>query len=162
MAHNPIVDLAAKSLDDLKKAHWQDGLDMAAAMTDYAHSTGGDVATKKAAGLALVQQLQSEGHISAWAAGNFRAYFNLSPQELSGVIANTPTIPTPQQNLQDIGNAAKNAASSVTNDLLKPLFQANLWIRVAEVALGLILIAVGIAKMTNAIPLATKIAGVVK
>jgi hypothetical protein len=33
-----------------------------------------------------------------------------------------------------------------------------LWIRVAEVAVGVILLAAGIAKMTNAIPVATKIA----
>ena len=135
---------------------------MAAAMTYYAHATGSDVAAKKAAGLDLIQRLQSEGHISGWAAGNFRAYFNLSPQDLAGVIANTPHIAGPQENLQDIGNAAKNAAGSVVNDALKPLFQANLWIRVGEVVLGLILIAVGVAKMTNAIPAATKIAGLVK
>lgn len=42
------------------------------------------------------------------------------------------------------------------------LFQAHIWIRVGEVALGLILIAVGVAKLTNAVPIATKIAKVVK
>lgn len=162
MAHNPIVDLAAKSLQDLETAHFQDGLDMATAMTDYAHA-GSDAAAKKNAGLALVTKLQGEGHISAWAAGNFRAYFNLTPQELqANGIAQTPSIPTPGQTVNDIGKAAENAAGSVTNDVLKPLFQANLWLRVGQVALGLILIAVGVAKMTGAVPLATKIAGVVK
>ncbi|MEU9022347.1 hypothetical protein [Actinomadura sp. NPDC048394] len=53
---------------------------------------------------------------------------------------------------------AGDAVTSVTNDVLKPLFQANLWIRVAEVALGIILIAVGLARITNAVPIATKIA----
>lgn len=42
------------------------------------------------------------------------------------------------------------------------LGQANVWIRVGEVVLGLILITVGIAKMTNAVPIATKVASYVK
>lgn len=53
-----------------------------------------------------------------------------------------------------------NAAKSVTSDVLKPLFQANIWIRVGEVALGIVLIAVGLARLTNAVPIATKIAGI--
>lgn len=48
------------------------------------------------------------------------------------------------------------------NDLLSALSQANTWLRVGEVVIGLILIAVGVAKLTNAVPLATKIAGIVK
>jgi hypothetical protein len=44
---------------------------------------------------------------------------------------------------------------------LSAIFQANIWIRVAEVVLGLVLVAVGLAKMTNAVPVATKIAKVV-
>lgn len=69
-----------------------------------------------------------------------------------------PTNPNNPLHVPDPGSVA----SSVTNDLLKPLFQAHIWLRVGEVALGLILIAVGVARMTNAVPLATKIAGVVK
>lgn len=38
------------------------------------------------------------------------------------------------------------------------LGQAHTWLRVAEVLLGLGLIAIGIAKMTNAVPIATKAA----
>lgn len=45
---------------------------------------------------------------------------------------------------------------------LGPLFQAHIWIRVGEVAVGLILIAVGVAKLTNAVPIATKIARTIK
>lgn len=55
-------------------------------------------------------------------------------------------------------DAAKDAVTGVTNDVLKPLFQGNIWIRVAEVALGVVLIAVGVARLTNALPVATKIA----
>jgi hypothetical protein len=50
--------------------------------------------------------------------------------------------------------------SGVT-DFLQRLGQASTWIRVAEVALGLILIAVGVAKITHVVPIATKIAGAV-
>lgn len=55
-------------------------------------------------------------------------------------------------------------ASDITGSLnpLAGLFQANIWIRVGEVVLGLILIAIGVAKMTNVVPIATKIAKMVK
>jgi hypothetical protein len=45
-----------------------------------------------------------------------------------------------------------------TGDFLSRLTSAALWLRIAEVALGLILIAVGVAKLTNALPAATKVA----
>lgn len=59
------------------------------------------------------------------------------------------------------GGIGGQVVNAVTNPL-GALFQANIWIRVGEVALGLILIAVGVAKLTNAVPAATKIAKVVK
>jgi hypothetical protein len=46
--------------------------------------------------------------------------------------------------------------------LVSILSQGSTWIRVAEVGIGIILIAVGVAKLTNAVPIATKIASVVK
>lgn len=55
------------------------------------------------------------------------------------------------------GVAAATGAALSTNPI-GALFQAHIWIRVGEVALGLILIAVGVAKLTNAVPIATKIA----
>lgn len=53
-----------------------------------------------------------------------------------------------------------NPVSGVS-DFLARLGQANTWVRVAEVALGVILIAVGVAKITHVVPIATKIAGAV-
>jgi hypothetical protein len=41
------------------------------------------------------------------------------------------------------------------------LSQGNTWVRVAEGLLGIILIAVGLARLTHAVPVATKIAGAV-
>lgn len=58
-------------------------------------------------------------------------------------------------------NAATASPSSLT-DFLGRLTEANVWLRVAEVAIGVVLISVGLAKMTNAVPAATKIAEVVK
>jgi hypothetical protein len=50
-----------------------------------------------------------------------------------------------------------SALTSVTQ-FLGNLANANLWMRVGEVVLGLILIAVGVAELTHAVPIATKIA----
>lgn len=43
-------------------------------------------------------------------------------------------------------------------DFFSRLGQANTWLRVGEVALGLILVAVGVARITHAVPIATSIA----
>jgi hypothetical protein len=65
-----------------------------------------------------------------------------------------------------LGQAADAAGSAVTagvkgvdvGGFLSALANPNTWLRVGEVALGLILIAVGLAKMTSAIPAVNKIA----
>jgi len=59
--------------------------------------------------------------------------------------------------LHQAGHAVGGAVTSTT-DFLSRLTDPNTWIRVAEVALGLVLIAVCIAKLTNAVPAATKVA----
>lgn len=51
-----------------------------------------------------------------------------------------------------------DALTGVVSDALKPLFQANIWIRVGQVVLGVLLITVGVARITNIAPIATKIA----
>jgi hypothetical protein len=43
-------------------------------------------------------------------------------------------------------------------DFFSRLTQANTWLRVAEGALGIILIAIGLARLTHAVPVATQIA----
>lgn len=64
------------------------------------------------------------------------------------------------------GGAAVQSASVTASQELGSIFavfqSGSLWIRVAEVALGLLLIAVGVAKLTNAVPIATKVAKYVK
>ena len=56
-----------------------------------------------------------------------------------------------------LAQASLSALPAVANPLA-PLFQASIWVRVLEVVLGLVLIAVGVAKLTSAVPVATKIA----
>ena len=51
--------------------------------------------------------------------------------------------------------------SGATSGITGWLSQPNLWIRVGEILLGLVLVAVGVAKITHAVPIATKIAGAV-
>lgn len=57
-----------------------------------------------------------------------------------------PSVPNPLSGLASIG------------DFFSRLTNANTWLRLGEVVLGVLLIAVGVAKMTNAVPAATKIA----
>jgi hypothetical protein len=61
------------------------------------------------------------------------------------------------------GQAAVKAAAPVggitaIGDFFGRLTERNTWIRIAEVALGIILIAVGLTRMTHAVPIATAIA----
>ncbi len=49
---------------------------------------------------------------------------------------------------------------SLTN-FLGALTNGNTWIRLAEGVLGVVLIAIGLARITHAVPIATKIAGAV-
>jgi hypothetical protein len=51
---------------------------------------------------------------------------------------------------------------NAVGDFFMRLTQANTWLRIGEVAIGILLLAVGIASMTHAIPTATKIASVIK
>lgn len=50
------------------------------------------------------------------------------------------------------------AGLSAIGDFFSRLTESNTWLRAGEIALGLLLIAVGVSKMTSAVPAATKIA----
>lgn len=58
------------------------------------------------------------------------------------------------------GAAAAGAISGVDSFLAK-LSDSNTWLRVVEIMLGAILVAIGLAKLTHAIPAATKTAATV-
>jgi hypothetical protein len=50
-----------------------------------------------------------------------------------------------------IGGAANSAANALKSlNPLAPLFQANIWLRVGEFALGVVLIGIGLARITGA------------
>jgi hypothetical protein len=76
------------------------------------------------------------------------------------------TVITSPSILQDIQGNTGLPVNSIatglesTGDFLSRLTQASTWIRITEVILGLLFLAVGIAKLTGAIPLATKAAAV--
>ena len=72
-----------------------------------------------------------------------------------GYSSRTPLIP-------QTGPLSGLSGAAAIGDFLSRLGQASTWLRVGEVVLGLVLIAIGVAKMTDAVPIATKIAGAVK
>lgn len=74
--------------------------------------------------------------------------------------APTTSSATANQNAQKYVAATVpgGAALAAVGDFLGRLTQAATWERVGEVLLGLVLIAVGIAHMTKAVPIATAIA----
>jgi hypothetical protein len=51
---------------------------------------------------------------------------------------------------------------TAVGDIFQRLAQPQTWIRISEVIIGVLLLAVGVASMTNSIPAATKIAAMVK
>lgn len=52
----------------------------------------------------------------------------------------------------------RQSALAQIGDFLSRLTKANTWLRVGEVLISLVLLGVGVARITNAVPLATKIA----
>lgn len=56
-----------------------------------------------------------------------------------------------------IGKGVAAVGSAATSGLAA-FFQGNIWIRVGEAVLGLVLIAIGLARITKAVPIATSIA----
>jgi hypothetical protein len=56
--------------------------------------------------------------------------------------------------LSTVQQKVTTLGSGVVNDTLKPLFQAHLWLRVAEVVAGLVLIAIGLNSMLKGKPMA--------
>jgi hypothetical protein len=51
---------------------------------------------------------------------------------------------------------------TTTSDLIKAIGNPNFWKRAIEVVLGIVLLAVGLDKMTTSIPIASQIAKAVK
>lgn len=89
---------------------------------------------------------------------------------------NGPATPTSTGGtISQTGGAVKSTAQAAANAVSNPLAglasigdffarltQASTWLRLGEGILGIILIAVGVARMTHAVPVATKIAKAIK
>jgi hypothetical protein len=71
------------------------------------------------------------------------------PNAAAGALANTSAVK---------GAGAVESALTAVPDFLSRLTSANLWERIGEVVIGLILICVGVAHITHAVPIATHIA----
>jgi hypothetical protein len=99
----------------------------------------------------LISDAGGSGKGGVWGPFNTRAEAEAartahSPETLTHAIdTSTPGLPIP--------------GLTTVEGFLSTLTNSNTWLRVAEVILGLVLIAVGLAKLTNAVPVATRIAG---
>lgn len=113
--------------------------------------------------LSVVQDPPPAGyHILPGSGGPYptKAQADAALQALNGVIATPePLIPGTKIQVPSIPNPLSGIAA--VGDFFQRLTQANTWIRIGEVILGIILLGVGIASMTNAIPAATKVAKMV-
>jgi hypothetical protein len=58
-----------------------------------------------------------------------------------------------QASSRTVTSIAKNAATSVASDTLKPLFQSAIWLRVGEVVVGLILLGIGLNALLKGKPM---------
>jgi hypothetical protein len=63
-----------------------------------------------------------------------------------------------QTSANSAGNSPGSAIGAATNDLLGGVNIGAWLLRIGEILLGLVLIAVGVAHMTRAVPIATRIA----
>jgi hypothetical protein len=77
------------------------------------------------------------------------------------------TVSTEAGGIEGAALGAAHAAGYLSNPLdylksvagfFEDLASGNLWLRIGEVVLGLILIAVGVAELTHAVPIATQVA----
>lgn len=81
---------------------------------------------------------------------------------IKGLPASLQQTPTGAE--QAVGQAAKKATGGLLKgleaigDFFQRLTQANTWIRAGEVVVGLILLAAGLARITHAVPAATRVA----
>lgn len=112
----------------------------------------------------MVANLTRTGGQDAADAAAIAAYFKLNRNIVRGKSEYTLAPPATKPSHVHTGEVTPGEVvqAAMSNTVLGPLFQAHIWIRVGEVLLGVVLIAVGVARLTNVVPIATKIAKAVK
>lgn len=102
--------------------------------------------------------LQSGGVIN-WNGQNLIKWQGPFATEAQAQKAQNPK-PSPENPAAPVIQGVTNSVPGLSQigTFFSSLGQANTWIRVGEVLLGFILIAVGLARITHAVPIATKVA----
>lgn len=80
------------------------------------------------------------------------------PQGSHGTRAVTPGLPPPTTSDKPVQLPNPLGGLAAIGDFFSRLTEASTWERIGQVALGLLLIAVGVAHLTHAVPLATAVA----
>jgi hypothetical protein len=105
---------------------------------------------------AILIGLTAKGGQDATDAKAILLVLQLPASQVIGLGGFAPASVNPKSVSKSFATSAKAAVGSLNP--LGGLFQSNLWLRVAEVVIGVLLLGVGIAKLTNAVPIATKLA----
>lgn len=88
-----------------------------------------------------------------WVSGAGAQYFGPGKTNIA------PPVDTPvTQGIPGPASFSPLTGLAAIGDFFQRLSQASTWVRVGEVVLGLILLSVGVARVTNAVPVATKVA----
>jgi hypothetical protein len=108
---------------------------------------------------AVLQALQAKGGQDAADAAAIAAVLALPAAQIIKAGGFAP----PSQNPKTVSQSFTDSAKATVDDIgigafLAALVNPHTWLRVAEVGIGVLLLAVGVAKLTNVVPAATKIA----
>jgi hypothetical protein len=95
-------------------------------------------------------QAKSKGYVNALEYAAVRADTKFNGEPVVGIKPPAETLK------DDAGAVASSVADALGKTFLGPLFQANLWLRVGEVVLGVLLIAIGVVRMAPTSALVNK------
>jgi len=80
------------------------------------------------------------------------------PNEVAGPFTTRAAAQAWQTSASSAGNSPGSAIGAAANDLLGGINVGSWLLRIGEVLLGLVLLAIGVARVTRAVPVATRIA----
>lgn len=99
------------------------------------------------------------GGVINWNGQNLIRWKGPFATEAEALKAQNPQ-PSPENPVAPVVQGVENSVPGLSQigTFFSDLSQASTWVRVAEVLAGLVLIAVGVARITHAVPIATKVA----